>query len=760
MKKYLIIGLSFLLALSSCVKEAGFGDDSDSDAVVYGKRKVSYWMRSPKSLRWRGSDNVGVYSSKEANAKFTIASLPDGKTQLAFYTGPLITGSTLYGAYYPYNASAGNSGTKVSVSIPSKVTYGTDLTRFDVAPYREGEDVPFVFQRKLSTVKISFTNVTEAWARECPIKTVTIKGARAMTGRYEADMLHPYGPLSEGETSDQIVIDMHKTPLTADLVVPAAVAATWKQGDEVEITINRARDEGDVIDDFNKVTLQVAADAQEGEDIPLVVNAPDLDPVLPVLKLDWVSAPFGAEDGKTQSQIRGNTPAVDQAGNVYIQPAMSDSYGTNRLYKLSGTDGSILWKTNLLGYAYSSGGSSSNASPSCEPDGSTVYLADGKSGTGRVVAVNGADGSVKWTLTPDKFFGDGTDPAPNIDKVHVVIGSTHVYVGNNGTAGSALSLDKNTGERTAYVSNAADGTGGPQGGAASGMGLSKGGQLAWFCKFGIFTAEQSKLDNPTQTHATYGAYTTWAERFWHGWTYNQAVSGIAMSRINGQDVVWAAPLELTKQGAYKHHVMAKAITPNSTLAYTQKAFLVDRSIDVAEDQKNDQIGIVIGPRGEAIVGLKGEKPRLVAVDASGDIAWEYQMPSGKDIVGAAAVDNNGFIHIVTDYNKDGDGCLYSILRPNYSTKTCSVVASAKVDDLIQAAGIDLSPATTVRCWSSMVIGQNGKVYVGASAFTVPGRTNMTARVLCFSYGNVITGPSTVSPWPQYGADSFHTGRQK
>ena len=378
MKKYILLSLACLLTLSSCYKEPVY----EEDGIVHGKRKVGMWVRSPKSTRWQASDMIGVFCADESNIKFTVDKLAEGKTQLGYFQGPLTAGDAVQVAYYPYKSSAGTDATKIPVVIQNKASYGTSPARFDVASYQKGQDVPLVFQKKLSTLKLTFDNVDQAWCQDQVLKSIKIKGARAMVGNYTADLSSVSAPLTAVQASNEVVVDMRKEKLVTSLAVSVAIAPTWRTGDIVEVTVSRNIESGDPVGDLKKVNVTLTADAVEGEELTVNIDARQLDPVLPTLALEWASPVLGLEDGATRSQFGGNYPAVDQNGNVYV--TMTE--GNDRLYKLNGATGAVLWSEHL-------GCSGTvNSSPSCEPDGSVIYAPGGQSGTGRVVAYNGNGG--------------------------------------------------------------------------------------------------------------------------------------------------------------------------------------------------------------------------------------------------------------------------------------------------------------------------------------------------------------------------------
>ena len=745
MKKYILLSLACLLTLSSCYKEPVY----EEDGIVHGKRKAGMWVRSPKSTRWQASDMIGVFCADESNIKFTVDKLAEGKTQLGYFQGPLTAGDAVQGAYYPYKSSAGTDATKIPVVVQNKASYGTSPARFDVATYQKGQDVPLVFQKKLSTLKLTFDNVDQAWCQDQVLKSIKIKGARAMVGNYTADLSSVSAPLTAVQASNEVVVDMRKEKLVTSLAVSVAIAPTWRTGDIVEVTVSRNIESGDPVGDLKKVNVTLTADAVEGEELPISVDAREMDPVLPTLTLEWASPVLGLEDGATRSQFGGNYPAVDQNGNVYV--TMTE--GNDRLYKLNGATGAVLWSEHL--------GVSENVnpSPSCEPDGSVIYASGGRSGTGRVVAYNG-NGGIKWDFSPDKFFGGANTPAPNFNPVTPAVGQRCIYVGNGGTVGTVLSIDKSTGDRVAYIGNA-EGSGGPVGGAGTGLVLAKNGVVSWGATFGFFCANQSLMDSPAQTSA-YGKFVPWGLRIGPNWNggnpWWRANMGIACASVDGKDCIVFSTIEKTSNGTFNMHITwhetaggLGTSAPGLSQGWLKKVTLTD-----VADQ--DQGGIVIGPQGEAIVALKKNpgtgEGGIAAYLPNGDPAYTFSVGQ-LDVAGAAAVDNQGYIHVVADKVEGSTTPQYFILKPSISSQTCSVVASANLWQLMKNAGCaDMGDSDNIRAWTSVVIGSNGKMYLAVTQRT--GTSDQKARVLCLSYSGV-TGPSTASPWPQRSGDCHHTG---
>ena len=737
MKKLLVTIPLIAAALLSCNRQ----EAENSGSQGGGNQKptsetLKIWGRTPDGAVWTAQDRIGLYTTDDFNVEFKVDYLEEGKENRAYFAGEITPEATVLGAYYPYSASAGENMSAIPLYIPENVSYGEPAARFDIAEYRPDSEIKLFFRTKLSKVVLRFRNVEESVASGLPLQEIKISGQRNMAGLYAANLVQPEQMLSGLNATNAITVDMKGTPLADDIVVEAAIAAMWKGGDVVEVSVNGG--------EYSQ-QLSVSSAVAEGESVELTVNAKEFNPKV---TLDWISAPIGLEEGAETSEIRGNIAAVDNAGNVYVQPAR----GAASLYKLNAADGSLAWATPL-GYTLDN-----NASPSCEPDGSVIYAIGGTSGSGRVTAVSGADGSVKWTVGPESFFGNGATPAPNFNGVTPAIGEKNIYVGNAGTTGTVLTLDKETGERVSYVSGAADGTGGPSGGVTSGLAMTSSGQIAWHCSGGIFTADRDKMDNPDKTHDSFGSYVPWAQRFSHGWSYSSARSGVACSKIDGQDAVWAVGMEKTTSGSYNMHVMCSKVESGKELSFDKKVFLLDKSITNVTNQ--DQGGIVIGPRGEAIVSMKGYPGAIKAFFSDGTEAYSYTLPGGRDVCGSCAVDNNGYVHIAGDF--DSGACYYVIVKPDYENHTCELVASAELCSLIREYAADaLGDNNSVRAWSSVAIGNDGKMYLAVTTFTLEGSSwkNHQARVIRLSYKET-TGPSAASPWPQRGADASHTGRQR
>ena len=114
-----------------------------------------------------------------------------------------------------------------------------------------------------------------------------------------------------------------------------------------------------------------------------------------------------------------------------------------------------------------------HTTPSIDTDG-TVYVGTGDTSgkVGRVYAIN-PDGTKKWVVAGDAekgFWNKRQASKPRINYLTCAIGENHIYMGNGGSTGSVLAVDKNTGYRVGYVANA-DNSGGPSGGVSAGIAL-------------------------------------------------------------------------------------------------------------------------------------------------------------------------------------------------------------------------------------------------------------------------------------------------
>ena len=256
------------------------------------------------------------------------------------------------------------------------------------------------------------------------------------------------------------------------------------------------------------------------------------------------------------------------------------------------------------------------------------------------------------------------------------------------------------------------------------------------------------MDNPGNTHATYGAYANCLLYSTGG--MSAPVGGLVCMNIDGEDCI----ISYFNQKP----VMLKCVKASDVLSASvpsgNGAFKWSYTI---EGSNQDQGGIAVGPQGEIIIPLKNTNGDggLVAVKPDGSgIAWKHAI--GTDVGGGAAVDDAGNIHFISDKSP----ATYYIVKPDYEKQTCEVLASvdllalAKSSDL---AGGSLDDCVVSKSWTSVMIGNDGKMYVSINAGP---EENQYAKglVMCLEYKGC-KGPGN-TPWPMQGSDCSHTGTQK
>ena len=101
--------------------------------------------------------------------------------------------------------------------------------------------------------------------------------------------------------------------------------------------------------------------------------------------------------------------------------------------------------------------------PSVDTDG-TIYIGTGDGSNGKLFAIN-PDGNKKWITFNDPttgFWNKGNAANAKMRSVSPAFDDKYVYCGNGGSTGSMIAVDKTTGNRVSYLTNA-DGTSGPAG---------------------------------------------------------------------------------------------------------------------------------------------------------------------------------------------------------------------------------------------------------------------------------------------------------
>ena len=464
------------------------------------------------------------------------------------------------------------------------------------------------------------------------------------------------------------------------------------------------------------------------------------EPKDPAIKAVWACK---LSDG---GKMDGLHPAIDANGNVYATESNS-----TKLYKIA-PNGTIAWAKAMVPTSESADPFSGQLSaPSVEADGSVIYAGGGSSSNGAYYALNAADGSYKWEFSTDKFWAaNGATPAPKINRVNAAIGKECIYIGNGGTTGTALAINKETGARVSYVSSKEDGTGGPAGGCNVGVSLTKGGMALFRAGYGAFSANTSAMDKPGDK-----AYVTYTAQYRDkGMTQNHG--NIACFTKDGKD--YFAFCGATSAGM--NVIWGPVATEGSLVAYNSDTNPSWTTHSIAGTKAQDQGGLVIGLNGEIIVTLKNNDAvpgGVYAVDPTTNaMAWKYDV--GVDLAGTPAVDKAGNVHVIDDYGK------YYMLKPNYETKTAELLQSAELSD-IYAELNDITWDTETnkeRCkaYGTVIIGKDGRMYTSAyfRQDGVSGKPSICSVVFCLESGLCEGAGDT--PWPLKNGDCFNSGNQQ
>lgn len=718
MKKNLLMAGLALLTLASCMKEAPEGGDGQG-----GSSSNTYVcpLTLTDSKIWSADAAVGVFTDSDLNVKFSLAE--GAGTTTATFKGTITKESTPLGAYIPYNENAGEDMCAVPFDIPQTVAQGDDLqlARFQISAGN------FEFLDKLATLKVTFRNVEGSLYEGEALSAITITSPRKITGVFNANLTSPSTILAQTYQSAS-AIEMtfpSGTVFNKDIVAYASVADYIKAGDKLSVTLMIGG---------NALTADVIMSKRttEGEEYAIEIDATLFDPKLELL---WAYGAYSGDNALLRPQ--GNVPAIDNAGNVYVV-----TNGYNGVLKIN-ADGTKAWSVDA---AFNG---TCLFSPSIEADGSVVYVGGGKENAPFVRALNASDGSTKWTFDASKFFNkDGAAPTPNLERrIFPAITDKAILVGSGGNIGTVVSIDKATGNRLSYIANA-DGTNGPGGGCSVGVGITKKGYATWNASWGAYSAKVSELDAPVKTHAITGNYTMWTTAYKvSGVTYNVNVpDALACLTVDGVDnyaymIYKGSDLYLVCASAEGEPTSPGAAAPRITYKF-------------AGAKMQDQGGIVIGPNNEIIVSLKHNSTvpgGVYAINPStGALAWKYL--TGSDVGGAAAVDNSGNIHVMSDDGK------YHIIKPN-ADGTVKTLLSKPMLEILKSSDSHKHTAAEVGSWSSPMIGQDGKIYAYIPVYSTLGDgKSRYGVVMCMQYASC-TAPGNTA-WPMKGADARHSGHQK
>lgn len=523
------------------------------------------------------------------------------------------------------------------------------------------------------TAKFTFDKTTYYVGEEVSITNETVGGEGNYTCQWD---------LGNGETSTEV-----------------APKVTYETNGAYTVTLHVKDSKGNYAMAHKLLTI-------EAEPLPEVGN----------VKLKWVGA-------HVLGEIRSTAPAVSDDNNVYM--TSNDHY----LRKFSATTGEQLWEFDLWTSADGDSPSgNTHTTPSIDTDG-TVYVGTGDTSgkVGRVYAIN-PDGTKKWVVAGDAekgFWNKGQASKPRINYLTCAIGENHIYMGNGGSTGSVLAVDKNTGYRVGYVANA-DNSGGPSGGVSAGIALANN-TLIWAGgKNGLFGASASALNT--------GGNVMWA------WLYSSG-NDKPSENMNASVAVDATGT-----------IYGIATFPSiGSSAFAIGSDGVEKwRTSLGNVGTLDQGGVVIGLDGSIIVTVKrapGEATGgIVALSPNGVVQWHYGVP--EDVSGCAAIDQAGNIHFGTQSGN------YYIIKPESSEE--QLILKKDLAALISESDSPLKDnweAGIGKIWSSPTIGPDGTIYIGVTHTVDPSKS-----VLVALEDEGITG-CAASAWPMKGKDSRHTSAQ-
>ena len=634
----------------------------------------------------------------------------------AVFTGELdVRGKSFNGvAVYPYDENLLLDGNSVTLNLSSDVPEGHTIPAPMVASETEGV---YTFRNVAALLRIRYENLPSM------AQSVRLTASHTISGSFTlAD--YATSSIEMPATTDGNVVTVPLPVIRpdhsayVDIPVPAGTLSSLKA--EL-LDVN-----GKVLDTHTTASKTFAAGT--------------LKPLAPVsipgdrMNLEWVW------DKGNLPVFRSNFPAIDDEGNVYV---VSNEGALNKIDK----EGRLVWRTILSGM-----GGKVETSPSVEPDGSAIYMAGGQDGSGNLYAI-ASDGSIKWVFNQYPWGS-----TRNFWQTTIAVGTDNLYV-PVGTLCTLLTVDKASGNRVSFgAGSTSGGSNTNMSGAGAGSALGLGGTVSYMTTNGAYTFSQDQLDHPTLENGTWGKFAVWGYRdHYYNWGVMQRdKQGVVAARKGSENVI----ISCAQESNHRFNVCcypASYGTDNSlqrhnveTLDYTWR-YQFGGAPWQAADQ--DQGGMIVGhDNSVVIVPLKykagnveqGDGGLFTAKIADGTGSWRLST-GNSNVSGAAAVDNNGHVHVATD-------AYYYIVKPDVAAGTCTVLAQVSLKNLLRSKG-DVPDLTATGVWSSVKIAKGGRIYLNVN---VGAKRGVTA---CFTYPGV-TGPSASSSWPQKGADQYNSSNQQ
>lgn len=434
--------------------------------------------------------------------------------------------------------------------------------------------------------------------------------------------------------------------------------------------------------------------------------------------------------------VRSSSPAIDDAGNVYLVANKSDDA---LLVKVS-ADGS-----NVQTASMKPSPGNSDGSPSIDKDGN-IYAYGGTSTGGSLHKFTSAL-AASWA---GEFWNKGNAANPKMwYGAPVQINDEVILVANAGSTGTVGAIKKADGTRVSWMLSK-EGTGGPSGGCRQSPVVSKDGYLWQVCAAnGVAGMEVNALLKPGGTSLDFLAKTLDDETT----TLTSAGSDRpAHAVVNVGGTNYCAGY-CTPTGSPTQIYILGRKTNEAGGVVDGKVFLIDASnTSILNEKAQDQGATIVGANGEVIVSLKASDSHavadggLVAINpATMQLAWEFRI---SDDAEGAALTKEGNVVFGTD-----QGSFY-IVKPGAGK--AELVAKADINALAAEAGLDMSDEkANIKMWSNVTVGDDGTMYIG---FQKVGTDENGAGILALK-SSAVTGPGT-SCWPMYGVDRKHTGVQK
>ena len=681
------------------------------------------------AVLWSAGDKIGVYTESDVNAPFELKAECAGLSHGSF-EGTL-TGATVTSAYYPYSAEVGTSASSAAVTVAgTQLQSGNtpNIAAHDLA-VASVDGINLTFHSKLAMLAVSFKNVEGSEIEGKTLQTVKVAASdKALSGKFSLDLADATKALTTTEGYQYVDLVYTDTPaISAEVKGWALVNPAIAADDELRIYVKAD-------DVWYGYTVKAKAAIVAGKRYNFAIDA---------AQCKYVPALAWAYGGQgVLPRFTGVCPAVDKDGNVY-----TTVNGDKHLYKIN-KNGELVWKTEL------SSSTTTNASPSIDPSGNVIYI---QQGTNNFKAINAADGSVKWTFTDFFAYSSETEAgakSAGANRVAAAVGDTNVYIGNSGTTGTLLTINKETGKRVSYLCRSTSNHNGPSGGTSAGLTL-YGGVVTIFNKYGCAVgAHQSLLDAPQHTHSIYGPYVPITYEADYSWTMQNNKGGTVGLEIEGKKCIAFMGLEKTSSNTYNWRVAANAIDPYDTsfpdLSTDAHAYDYQYTLKGVYSS-NDEQGLIVGPQNELIITNKkggsenGGGVYGIQLGSTNKLLWKFNTTC--DCVGGVAVDNAGNVHV------HSDDTYYYIIKPNYETGGVTEIAKAHYRYLAADFGyIPVDVYGWSRAWTSLTIGMDGRIYIGCQ-YNINAGGNC-GMLLCVQYGGS-TGVGNTS-WPMMYGNPYHT----